>query len=286
MTIRSILVAVRGDGHGEVVMNHALALARQCNAHIDVMHARARPEDLIPYGVLMTDAMRKTILESAAGNAEQEEGRVRDLFSEYCKKNGLETVDSVEGANADRVTVSWHEVTGKQADLIGVWGRLADLICVAKPTKDLGQNTLEAALMQTGTPTVLCAKTAPDVIGKHPVIAWNGSAEASSTVKAVLDLLTAADKVTILSADPAKESHDLAAEDLQRFLSKHGVTTDIRLFGKSDNIGSRLLDETKAAGGDLLVMGAYGRSRRRELVFGGATEHVVRNAALPVLLGH
>jgi len=286
MSIRSILVAVRGDGHGEVVMNHALALARQCNAHIDVMHARARPEDMIPYGVLMTDSMRKTIMESATGNAEQEEERVRELFNDYCKTHGLEVTDSVDGARADKVTVAWHELTGKQADLIGVWGRVADLICVAKPTKDLGHNTLEAALMNTGTPTVLCAREAPAVVGKHPVIAWNGSAEAARTVKATLDILGAADKVTILAADPAKETHDLKAENLQRFLDKHEVSSEIHIFGKSDDIGTVLLRETVSVGGDLLVMGAYGRSRRRELVFGGATEHVVRHAEIPVLLGH
>ena len=47
-----------------------------------------------------------------------------------------------------------------------------------------------------------------------------------------------------------------------------------------------MLAEASEIGAGLLIMGGYGHGRLREFVFGGVTEHVIRAAAIPVLMAH
>lgn len=285
MTIRTILLPVRGDGKGETVMDHAQLIAAKFNSHIDVIHARPKSSDMLPYGVLLTDGMRETILKAAEAQAGTEEDRVRDLFTEYCEKHNLPVSDHA-GDGSGGVSVSWHEETGKQADLIGLWGRLADLIVVPKPGKDLGANTLEAALLQSGSMTLMCPDSSPSSLGDNIAVAWNGTAEAARVIKSTMLLLRQASKVTILTTDPEGEDSDLGVVHVQRYLSRHGVSAGVQEVGTDKDIGIALLLAAKDCGADLLAMGAYGHSRRRELIMGGATNEVIQSAEMPVLMLH
>jgi hypothetical protein len=61
MTVRTILVPVRGDGKGEGVLDHALSFGGRYAAHLEVVHCRPRPEDLLPFGVSVPAILRKDI---------------------------------------------------------------------------------------------------------------------------------------------------------------------------------------------------------------------------------
>jgi nucleotide-binding universal stress UspA family protein len=286
MTIRTLLVSVRGDGKGEGVLNHALALGRPFNAHIHVMHCRARAEDLLPYSTVMTSGMRSSILEAAVKAAEEEEARVRGLFMEYLAGHEIQLV-SEPPAPEGVVTASWHEVQGKQAHVVAVRGRLADVVCVARPVSGgLGHATFEGALLETGKLVLLCPPEPVETIGKHVCVAWNGSAESARAASAALPILEKAEHVTLFTA-PENLEDELTIDDLVGHLAWHGVKGVVRhLDVSAHDIGGALIDNTKAAGGDVLVMGGYGHSRRRELVMGGVTRFIAENTDLPVLMMH
>jgi len=131
MTIRTILVPVRGDGKGEGVLDHALALGRRFHAHLDVVHCRPQPEDMLPFGVSVPAILKKDILASASSLADEEERKVKDLFEDYCRRNDLTLVAERPWPD-DRISVSWREKTGKQAAVVGLYGRLVDLVAVAQ----------------------------------------------------------------------------------------------------------------------------------------------------------
>ncbi len=290
MTIRRVLVPIRGDGKGEGVLDHAISLARRFKAHVDVLHCRPRPEDMLPYGVSVPAMLRKTILASAGTVADQEEHKVRDLFDAYCKRNDLTLVDRPPGPG-DRLSLSWREESGKQAAVVAVHGRLADLIAVARPDRErnLGLNTLEAALLETGKPVLLCPPrpvAAAETVGRHVAVAWNGSCEAARAVTIGLPVLAAAESVTIVAlADGAQKP--LGPEALKDYLASHGIAAGIETEkSKATAVGGALLKIARASGADLLLMGAYGQRRRRELVMGGVTQDIVEHADLPVLLTH
>lgn len=296
MTIRGILVPVRGDGKGEGVLDHAVSLARRFKAHVDVLHCRPRPEDMLPFGVSVPAILRKNILASAGTVADQEEHQVKDLFDAYCERNDLTVVAGVEGPPwpDDRVSLSWREESGKQAAVVAVHGRLADLIAVAQPDRErnLGLNTLEAALLETGKPVLLCPPQLVEpgqpveTCGSHIAVAWNGSSEAARAVTIGLPLLAAAESVTILALSDGAQK-PLGPEALKAYLAGHGIAAGVETQkSKAKAVGGALLKIARGSGADLLLMGAFGQSRRRELVMGGVTQHIIDHADLPVLLTH
>jgi nucleotide-binding universal stress UspA family protein len=299
MTIRRILVPVRGDGKGEGVLDYAVLLARRFKAHVDVLHCRPRPEDMLPFGVSVPAMLRKNILASAGSVADQEERQVRDLFDAYCERNDLTVVGGPPGPD-DRVSLSWREASGKQAAVIAVHGRLADLIAVAQPDRErnLGLNTLEAALLETGKLVLLCPPQPPQpagpaqeigavgAVGGHIAVAWNGSSEAARAVTIGLPVLAAAERVTIVALSDGVQK-PLGPEALEDYLASHGIAAGVETEKtKATAVGGALLKIARGCAADLLLMGAYGQSRRRELIMGGVTQHIIDHADLPVLLTH
>lgn len=286
MAIRMILVPVRGDGKGEGVLDHALVLARRFNAHLNVVHSHAKPEDMVPFGTLgVTEDMRKQIVEAATAAAESEEARVKTLLTDYLKDQGVPIIEAATDT-AEAVTASWIEETGEQAANVAVLGRLADLIIVAKPDSEdgLGSRTLQAALLEGGKPVMMVPPAPAKTIGAHVALGWNGANESAKAVSATLTLMKAADRVSVFSA-PVSTEPRLAVDKLVDYLRRHEITAEAEIIDvKASEVGAALLGGAKKAGADVLVMGAYGHSRARQLVMGGVTSHVIENADMPVIL--
>lgn len=287
MSIAKILVPVRGDGKGENVLAHAAAIARKHNAHIEAVHCRARPQDMIPSGVAVPPALRKQLEAQMVELANAEEASLQEKFRAWLARLGLDLVETGIPPR-DRPSAGWCEEQGKQMDVIKRHGRLADLVAVAKPDRDrnLGVNTLKAALFSTGRPVLICppAETAPQVLGERIAIAWNGSAEASRAVALALPLIQAADEIIVL--DGGTGDHGASGDEFMRYLEIRGVKARREPVSGGDNPGRAILAAAAAAGADLLVMGAYSHSREHESVFGGATQHVVDRTTMPVIMVH
>jgi nucleotide-binding universal stress UspA family protein len=280
-----ILVPVRGDGKGDNVLKHAAALAHRFNSHIVVAHCRARPEDMMPFGVPIPSFAKETFLKQAQVLADEVEKGMREELRVLAGKLNLVETDA---PTSDTPTVEFVEEPGRMVDVIKHFGRLADLIAVPKPDRDrnVGSNSLKAALFRTGRPVLMCPdtdKVAAD-LGAHLAIGWNGSMEASRAVALALPLIGGASAVTILSGGKG-EPHGATSEELVNYLALRGVTAKIHTFD-SRNPGQALLSETHAAGASMLIMGAYGESHERETLFGGNTQTVVDRADLPVLMVH
>lgn len=287
MTIAKILVPLRGDGRGEGVIGHAVALARPFNAHIEAIYCRTQKEDLMPYGVAVPRFLREQIETSIAAVSDGEETHMHSLFDEFVKTHGLSSVPLDDVPPRDRTTLSWRESHGRQADVLAVRGRLADLVAVARPDKaaNLGFNTLYSALMQTGRPVLMCPPApAADAPLAHVAIAWNGSTEAARAVALGIDLILAAGNVSVLTVGEAPDG--ARAEDLIGYLAVRGVAAEHHPCKAKGDVGNALLSGASEVGASLLLMGAYSHSRGRESLFGGASQHVTDNAGLPVVLVH
>ena len=283
--IRKILVPVRGDGKGDNVLAHAAALALRSGAHVEVAHCRPRPEDMLPFGVPMPAMLREQLREQANTLADTEEAQLKGEFEALSKQYGLQIVDY---QTEDECTSSWVEGVGKMVDVIRASGRLSDLICVAKPDRDrnLGSNTLKAALFNTGRPVMMCPpqETPPGTLGANITIAWNGSIEAVRAVVMMRRVIEAADTVTILGAGHSADGN--SPEDYKDYLTLRGIKSTIQSVDAGRNAGAALLSASSDLGADLMIMGAYGDSHERETVFGGNTQTVVDTATMPVVMVH
>ena len=170
--------------------------------------------------------------------------------------------------------------------------RLHDLTIVSCSETDmLGGTVTEAVIFGTGRPTLLL----PSGKGTKSlqwldkvVVAWDYSREAARAMADALPILTRAKKVHVVSVLGEKGIRTTCAPgDMEKYLAAHHVKYALDQVPLKDvAISERLMSYAGEVKADMLVMGAYGRSRFREFVLGGATRGVLSNPLLPVFVSH
>ena len=118
------------------------------------------------------------------------------------------------------------------------------------------------------------------------LVAWNGSTEQARTNAFALPLLRGADQVTVLTVEGGMTPGP-TGDEVALHLVRHGVPAiALTVASGGRTTGEAILDHARALGCDLLVKGAYAQSRLRQMIFGGATRHILAHATLPVLMAH
>ena len=148
----------------------------------------------------------------------------------------------------------------------------------------------QTAMFQGQAPVLVLPGTeAPSQAPARVVVAWNESAEALTAVRRAMPLLLAADLVNILIIDPSRHEANAAdpGSELSKMLTRKGAKVELSIVARtmpriSDVIARHVSDQNA----DLLVMGAYGHSRFREAILGGATRNLLEQASVPVLMAH
>lgn len=155
-----------------------------------------------------------------------------------------------------------------------------------QPQADLPQHVL----LHGGRPVLMVPHSgAFDTLAERPLLAWNGSLEAAHAATAALPLLKRAAKTTVAVFGPQRgqDAHgEEPGADIAQYLLRHGVQVEVQRLPAPADSGAAILALAASRKSDLLVMGAYGHSRMRELVLGGATRTVLKEMTLPVLMAH
>ncbi len=181
---------------------------------------------------------------------------------------------------------------GGIANLVGMRARFSDLTVLSRPYGEdapgEAEAVVEAALFEGCCPVLVLPGTdlPADPPGKV-LVAWNQSLEALSAVRRALPLLKAAGSVEITIIDPRRTAADgpEPGAPLAQMLTRHGVHTDIAVLARtSATISEELNRRATEIGADLVVMGAYGHSRFRQAILGGATRNMLEKAKVPVLM--
>ena len=288
--VKSILAVVGDPQSGRACLRTALRLGTQLDCHVDALHVMADPTAALP---LVGEAMSGAMVDEMMGVAEREAGQranlTRVMFDEVT--SGMPRPDST--TTVDGFGVSWLEESGVEEQVVALRGCRADLIVVDRPTTDnetAALMTLNAALMQSGR-AVVAAPPLPTGGDADPgpiervAIFWNGSTEATRAVQAALPLLATAKEVTVLRVE--EEEWYAGTEDLDIHLTRHGVKTVIsKVLPREIRTGRSLLYAAQDSGADMMVMGAYTRSKLRQLMLGSVTGYVMEHAILPVLMCH
>ncbi len=147
----------------------------------------------------------------------------------------------------------------------------------------------EALLLATGVPFLLLPEPWTGSAAEHVVVAWNASREARRAIADALPLLVGAPSVTILVVDPQKNPRhgDEPGADVAHYLTRHGakvVVEQVQSHGAP--IANVILAYAERHQTDLIVVGAYSRTRTSEMLFGGVTRSLLRDAAIPLLIAH
>ena len=176
--------------------------------------------------------------------------------------------------------------TIQDADL-GSLARVYDLTVLTRPGNRGGRlTTLEYALFESGRPVLMAPPTSPRSFGQTVLIHWNASIEVCRAISMAMPILCKAKRVMLLTVEGSIVPGP-TANDALGHLEAHGIAaTEKTVGGHGRRPGEVILAEARAQGADLLIKGAYTQSRLRQMIFGGATQHVLTAAELPVFLAH
>lgn len=275
MSIETILTLADGSDDGTGPLASAVAIARRFSAHLDVLHVTMDPIDMIPVvSEEASGAMVAKLMETISASVTKRRDAARSAYDRVCALSGL--------------SVTWREVVGREPAVLQVVGRLADLLVIPRPERasnDPLTETLDAALFDCGRPVLVLPRGALPPTCHRVIIAWNGSAQAARAVTASIPFLHMASQIEVVTVGDIDQQ--ASANALVPYLARHDVKATVHVL-EPDNrsIGDALLEAAHRLEADLLVMGAYGHSRLREWVLGGATREVLTSSTLPVLMTH
>jgi len=288
VAVRVILAPLSGMESDRSSLKTAIALAERHGAHIDAVFVKADPLEAAPMiGEAGSGLVVEQVMRAAEKEIETRAGNARATFDEIVGSSGLALRE--EPGETGTPSIAFRLATGREDTVVAELGRLSDLVVLpnqAKATSDIqAAVTLEGALMASARP-VLVSSTSGGPAGARIAIAWNGGVEAAHSVFAALPFLALADDVAVVSATTAK-SRANNAEALVRYLGWHGVRASAHQIEPGDQpVGGAILDVAGQFNADLLVMGGYGHSRMRELIFGGVTRYALSHATIAVLMTH
>jgi nucleotide-binding universal stress UspA family protein len=197
---------------------------------------------------------------------------------------------AASGDGSSTAVFSWSGRPAIDDAGLATLSRVFDITVVGRP--GLGRSeprmtTLEAALFESGRPIIVAPPTPPRTLATNILIHWNASTETARTIHDAMPLLKLAEKVTLLRVEGNMVAGP-AASDMLGYLSAYGIkgTEAYAKPAGRASIGETILSEARRIGADLLLKGAYTQSRLRQMIFGGATQHVLQFSPIPVLLSH
>ena len=284
--IRTILACVSSGDSGQPLLETVGRIAKKFDSHVEVLHVRADPRGLVPYtGEGMDGSMIEEIMEVTEKEGSERADNTKRIFDEFSQTSGLRVLDKPDGGTGP--TICWRDESGREDEIVAIRGRLFDVVAVGRPIKNSALPspiTLEAALLDTGRPTLVVPPKELTETGQHVAVAWESSSEAAHALGAAIPILEKANNVTLLSADPVEPPSIPPEEGIAR-LAWSGINASIRRFDTSEHeIGFAYLKYAAEVQADLLIKGAYSRSRVRQMILGGRTRHIITSTEIPVLL--
>lgn len=279
MAFKTILTVVTDEALLGSTLDHAAALAAGFDAHLEVVcFGVDRTQTGYYYAGANAMVLQET-LNRATAEAEELEAKARGRLDRF------DIRWSIDAGVAQLADVGRH---------VAARARFTDAVVLPKP---YGENhglelepVLEGALFEGQVPVLVVPDAVdPPAQPKRVVVGWNESNEALRAVRAALPLLQGAETVHVVVIDPP--SHGPNRSDpgglLSQFLARHGVKAEVDVLSKTmPRVSDVLMRHVTDIDADMVVMGAYGHSRFREAILGGATRNMLEQAEVTVLMAH
>ena len=279
MSMKMILVPMENYDAMRSALETALLLARRCDSYIEGFALRLAINQFIGGDIVGG-------LPSYTEEIAEEAKKARKIFESFMQEHKVPQSNMATKG----MSFGWLDKAPEGESFVGSYGRVFDVIVMSRPdakSSPLYARAIESGLFESGRPTLLSPPSPPRQIATNVLIAWNCSTEQARATALAMPLLQKADRVTVLTVTGGTGVPGPSAEQLIRYLQRNGIVAEsmrTELDGRST--GEAILATAHSLGCDLLVKGAYTQSRLRQMIFGGATQHVLAHAALPVLLAN
>lgn len=256
-------------------VRYALSLASQADAHV-TLRALAMMFDP-PY------SLAPGFVAGLAGPANKEE---HNRAESLCQR--AETAASAAGLGHD-ARVAQHRFDDL-VQLCGHYARVHDLTIIDTATEFvlLGRALFEEALFDSGRPVIIVPPGRDTFQARRILVAWDGSARAARSVNDAMPFLKGAEHVEIVAVANEKDLSKLVpGAELAPQLSRHGISVEVvDIEAKDGNAGHALRARAELIMADMIVMGAFARSRWRQMILGGVTNDMLAHATVPVFMAH
>ena len=224
-----------------------------------------------------------------------------DLITDVTEKALARAGETLSGyqrlAEEAGVRMDAHVVEGQVIPILREHTKYSDLLMLGQDDPDDPDNAsygLADALLFEGACACMVVphggKLAPP--GKRVLLTWNASRESAHALRAAMPLLKSAETVVVLSSEPDDSDAEIArghphADELAHFLESHGIESVSSGISDMDiSASDAILGQAAEMNADLIVMGAYGHARLREIILGGVTRDLLKQSPLPLLLAH
>ncbi|QQS13029.1 MAG: universal stress protein [Rhodospirillales bacterium] len=268
MPYKTLLVHADADDRLAARITLAASLARAQDARALFVYALQAPTVMALYG----EHVPASVIEMQIESERQTAAGVHAKVEEQCRREGLR--------------MEWRQVEGSASQVLPPAGAVADLIVMGQDPADSDGSVVAEVALTAGRP-ILCVPHSGTFtsVGRRVLLAWNGSRRSARAAHDAIPLMRGAERVVLFAAE--EDDGVATATDAAAHLAAHGVKVELRRAHLGDlDAGTALLNAVTDDGVDLLVMGAYGHSRFREFVFGGATRTVLGSMTVPTLLSH
>ncbi|WP_417206532.1 universal stress protein [Antarctobacter sp.] len=279
MTFKSILTVVTDSNLLPSTISHAATLAEAYEAHLTALcFGVDRTQSGYYYAGANAMVLQET-LSRATGEAESLAAAARQAMD---RTSALWSVDHGVAQLAD---IGRH---------VASRARFSDLVVLPQPYGE-GKGVelepvLEGALFDGQVPVMVVPDNVdPKARPKRVVVGWNEGNEALRALRCALPLLITAETVHVVVIDPPKHGPNRSDPGgmVSEFLARHGVKTEVDVLAKTlPRVSDVMLRHVSDLDADMVVMGAYGHSRFREAILGGATRNMLEQANVPVFMAH
>jgi nucleotide-binding universal stress UspA family protein len=292
--IKTVLVHLTGAETDEVALQTALQIARPFGGHLNCLHTRLDSDARVAAASSVAMASAIAIAETVSVLKRQDvqlTGHARRSFDKFCDR---ENIVSSEKPNAGaNVTAVWVEKPGTDFEQIISFGRLNDLLVLSRkfetyiglPPAELGD-----VLLDVGRPVIVVSPQPLQHFPKKVGIAWKDTAEAARALSAAMPVIAKADHAIVFTVNEDSEHANECIDCMEGIadnLRWHGPAVEVQyLVPGGRHLPETILQAAYESGVDLLVAGAYGHSRLRELIFGGFTQRILDGVNVPVLMFH
>lgn len=280
MDYKTIVVHLDAGGLCAQRLQIAFEQAGRFDAHLVALYA---PGPVAIPSAAMAE-IGPTAMQIIGRNRQDAEQAAHELFRQASARHGA-------------VKCEWRVSNGDALAAVRLSARYADLLIAGQPEREDAGNggmpvTFAADVVLSACRPVLFVPYAGrfPAIGKRVLVAWNASPEAARALSDALPILRLADQVEVTAFDPGDtDAHhgEVPGADIALYLARHGIkVTASQQAGTGLDVGLQLLSRAADQSADLIVMGAYGHSRLREWMLGGATRTLLETMTVPVLMSH
>ena len=279
--MKTILVPTQHIPAMKSALEVATLLARRTGAYIEGFPLRIA---IPPY--VVAELTAGLTMDAYDAQRDEEVAELRRLFETFMREHGIPP----SGATGEHPCFGWLAAAPEDESFIGSHGRSFDVTVVNRLDADssgLHRRAIEASLFESGRPVLLTPPAAATQIATNIMVHWNGSTEQARANAFAMPLLRLADRVTVLTVIGGQDVPGPSADDILRQLQHNGIAArPVRVKLGDRQTGEAVLDAARAEGCDLLIKGAFTRNRLRQMIFGGATSHIMEHADIPVLMAH